>query len=171
MLCTTHLHFLILVNQKKTGDPFQQFCPLRFYLLSYLNRLQGRCLGRADRSRFGRWRIRYELVFFLIAAAVHTFLTVLTQVKFAGLAADHRPVAFAILSISSSFAVVTVRDVTRTDLNTIMVLQTLLTVELKLATNTLQAPAVITLKCSLLRATTSITLLTYQSSVDSLFRT
>lgn len=108
-------------------------------------------------------------MFFLIATAVHTFVTVMTQVNFAVLAADHRPVAFAILAITSSFAVVTVRDVTRTYLNALVLLQTLLTVEFKLATNTLQAPAVITLKCSLLRATTGVTLLTYQTSIDSLF--
>lgn len=167
--CTTHLHFLILINQKKTADLFQQLCSLGFYLIGHLNRLQDRCLGRADHSRFGRGRIRYELVFLLIAAAVRAFLTVLTQVKLAALAADHRPVASAMLAIISPFAVVTVRDVTRTDLDPLVVLQTLLTVQLKLAANALQAPAVFTLKCSLLRATTGITLLTYQTSIDSLF--
>lgn len=169
--CITHLHFLILVNQKKTGDLFQQLHSLGFYLVSYLNRLQDRCLDRVGHSRFGRWRIRYELVFLLIAAAVCAFLTVLTQVNFAVLAADNRPVAFAILPVMSSFAIVTIRDVTRTYLNPLVVLQTLLTVQLELATNTLQAPAVITLERSLLRPTTSITLLTYQTSIDSLFWT
>lgn len=134
-----------------------------------MDRLQDRCLDRVDHSRFGRGGIRYELVFLLIATAVRAFLTVLTQVNSAVLAADHRPVALAILAVISSFAVVAVRDVTRTDLDPLVVLQTLLTVQLKLATNTLQAPAVITLKRSLLRPTTSITLLTYQTSIDSLF--
>lgn len=68
--------------------------------------------------------------------------------------------AFAIVSVTS-FTVVTVRDVPRSYLNPLMVLQTLLTVELELTTDTLQAFAFITLKCSLLRATTGITLLTY----------
>lgn len=168
-LCTTHLHFLIFINQKKARDLFQQFCPLGFHVIGYLNRLQDSCLERVDHSRFGSWRIRYELVFLLISPAVCPFLTVLAQVDFAVLAADHGPVAFAILSVMSSFAVVTVGDVTGTNLNPLMVLQRLLAVELKLATNALQAPAVVTLKRSLLRASTSITLLTYQTSIDSLF--
>lgn len=69
--------------------------------------------------------------------------------------------AFATVSIASSFTVVTVRDVARTYLNPLVVLQTLLIVQLELTTNTLQALALITLKRSLLRAATGITLLTY----------
>lgn len=68
--------------------------------------------------------------------------------------------AFATVSVTS-FAVVTVRYVPGAYLNPLMVLQTLLIVELELATDTLQALALIALKRSLLRATTGVTLLTY----------
>lgn len=68
--------------------------------------------------------------------------------------------AFAVVSVTS-FTVVTVRDMPRTYLSPLMVLQTLLIVELELTARTLQAFAFIALKRSLLRATTGITLLTY----------
>ena len=99
-------------------------------------------------------------MFLLVASTVGAFLTILAQVDFAILAADHRPVAFAIVSITS-FAVVTVRDMPGADLNPLVALQTLLTVELKLTANTLQTFALITLEGGLLRATTGITFLTY----------
>ncbi len=158
--CTTHLHFLILINQEKTGNLLQKFRSLRFSLVGYLDSGRDGRLDRVDRSRFGWRRIRCELVFLLVASTVGAFLTVLTQVNFAVLAADHRSMAFATVSITS-FTVVTVRDVPRTYLNPLVVLQTLLTVELELTADTLQAFAFITLKCSLLRATTRVTLLTY----------
>lgn len=156
-LCAAHLHFLILINQEKTGDLFQHFYSLRFDLISYVDR----CLHRVDYSRLWWWRVRCKLVFLLIASTVCAFLTVLAQVNFAGLATDHGSVAFAIVSISFSFTVVTVRNMTGSYLNPLMVLQTFLTVDLTLASNTLQALAFITLNCSLLKATTGITLLTY----------
>lgn len=163
----THLHFLILVHQEKTGHLYK-FCFLRFSLTGYLYGGLDRCRGRVDLSRFGRWRIRGELVFLLITSTVGAFLTVLAQVNFAVLAADHRPVPLAVVSIAS-FTVVTVGDVTWTYLNPLVVLQTLLTVELKLTPNTLQTSAFVTFIRSLLGATARITFLAYQTCIDSLF--
>ena len=161
-MCTTHLHFLILVHQQKTGNLLQKFYPLRFGLIGYLD--SGRGDGRLDGfdlgSRLGRRRIRCELVFLLVASTVGAFLAVLAQVNFAVLAADHRSVAFATLSITP-FTVVTVRDVPRSYLDPLVVLQAVLGVQIELTANTLQTSAFITLKCSLLRATTGIALLTY----------
>lgn len=105
----------------------------------------------------------------LVASAVRALLAVLAQVDFAGLAADHGPVPLAIVSIRSPFTVVTVGDVARADLDPLVVLQALLVVELEFTADTLQAPALITLERSLLRAATGVTLLTYQTGVDSLF--
>lgn len=124
------------------------------------DRDRDRRLDRADHRRFGWRRVRCELVFLLVAPAVGALLTVLAQVDLAVLAADHRSMAFATISVTS-FAVVTVRYMPGAYLNPLMVLQALLIVELELATDTLQALALIALKRSLLRATTGVTLLTY----------
>lgn len=68
--------------------------------------------------------------------------------------------AFAIIPVTS-FTVVAIRDMAGAYLDPLVVLQALLTVELDLTADTLQASALITLICSLFRATTGITLLTY----------
>lgn len=86
---TTHLHFLILINQEKTGNLHQKFFSLRFDLIGYLDSSRDSCLDRVDLCRFGWWRIGCELVFLLAAYTVGAFLTVLAQVNFAVLAADH----------------------------------------------------------------------------------
>lgn len=105
----------------------------------------------------------------LVASAVRALLAVLAQVDFAVLAPDHGPVPLTIVSIRSPFTVVTVGDVARADLDPLVVLQALLVVELEFTADTLQAPALVTLERSLLRAATGVTLLTYQTGVDSLF--
>lgn len=159
-VCTTHLHFLIFIHQEKTGNLLQKLCSLRFSLIGYLNSRWDRRLYRVDHCRFGWWRIRCELVFLLVASAVGAFLTVLAQVNFAVLTADHGSMTFVTVSVTS-FTIITVRYMPRTYLNPLVVLQTLLIMELQLTTNTLQAFAFIALKRSLLRATAGITLLTY----------
>lgn len=72
-----HLHFLILINQEKTGDLLQQFCSLRFDFICYFYSRWDRCPGRVARCRFGWRRVRRELVFLLVASTVCAFLTVL----------------------------------------------------------------------------------------------
>lgn len=134
-----------------------------------LNSRRGGQLDGVDRRRFGWRRVGRELVPLLVASAVRALLAVLAQVDFAVLAADHGPVPLAIVSICTPFTVVTVGDVARADLDPLVVLQALLVVELELTADTLQAPALVTLERSLLRAATDVTLLTYQTGVDSLF--
>lgn len=107
-------------------------------------------------------------MFLLAASTVGAFLTVRAQVNFAALAADHGSVALAGVSIAS-FAVVTVRDVPGADLDPLVVPQALLAVELELTADTLQAFALDALKRGLLGATARVTLLTYQTGVDSFF--
>lgn len=106
----------------------------------------------------------------LVAAAVGALLTVLAQVDLAVLAADHGPVpSAATLSLGAPFAVVAVGDVARADGNPVVVLQPLLVVEFELAADTLQAAALVALERSFFRAAAGVTLLTYQTGVDSLF--
>lgn len=119
-----------------------------------------RHLDRTGLCRFGRWRVRRELVFLLVAPTVGAFLTVLAQVDFAVLAADHRPVALAAVPVTS-FTVIAVGDVPGAYLDPLVALEALLAVELQITADTLQTPTLITFKGSLLRATTGITLLTY----------
>lgn len=104
----------------------------------------------------------------LVAAAVRALLTVLAQVDLAVVASDHGPVPpGATLSLGAPFAAVAVGDVARADRNPVVVLQALLIVEFVLAADTLQAPALVALERSLLRAAAGVTLLTYQTGVDS----
>lgn len=117
--------------------------------------------------------ISCEVVPLLIPSTVGTFLAVLTQVNFAVLAADIRTIPRSFFNratvVGHFIAVVAVRDMVRSYLNPLMVLQRLLAVEFKLTANTLQVFTLCTLKRCLLKASTSIALLTYQTSINSLF--
>lgn len=168
----THLHFLVLINQEKTGDLLQEFCSMRFAVIGYLRGKQagggggwragrhGRRLDRDVLGRFRWWGVRHELVFLLVASTVGAFLAVLAQVDLAVGAADRRAMALAAVSIAP-FTAVTVGDVSRSDPNPRVVLQALLAVELELTADTLQPFAFVALKRSLLRAPAGVTLLTY----------
>lgn len=92
-------------------------------------------LDRVGFCRFG-WRIRCELVFLLAAPTVGAFLTVLAQIDFAILAADHRSVTLAAVSMTF-FTVVAEGNMPRTYRDTLVVLKSFLTVKLQLTLNTL----------------------------------
>ena len=184
----THLHLLIFIHKKETGHILQKSCCLSFVIIVSLNgglsrrlsrslsgalsrglsgalsRGRSRCLSRGlhrvVQSKFRWWRVGCNWVFPFVSTAVGAFLTVLTQVQFAGEAADDRSVFLFRTPITPS-ATVTVRDVSRAYRHALVALLMFLTMEPCLTTDALQLLALITFERSLVRATAGIAFLTY----------
>lgn len=120
--------------------------------------------------RFTGRRVRSERVLSFTDPAVSPFLTVQAQVDFAPLTSDHCSQPTPVRHPSVTFARIAIGYVARCDSDPVVVPHALLTMELQLAADALQAAAFVALEGGLVRATAGVALLTNQDAVQPLLR-